>query len=344
MSQLLSPAKIAGLELKNRLVMAPMCMYEVHEQDGRVTPFHMVHYGARALGNVGLIILEATAVSPEGRITNRDLGIWNDEHTSGLKDLVADLHRFGSKVGIQLAHAGRKAEDAECPLAPSAKPFSAAYACPKEMSLEDIKAVQVQFVAAARRAQRVGFDMVELHAAHGYLINQFLSPLTNDRKDQYGGNLKNRFRFLKELLESTKEVFEGAIWVRLSVRAYAPGENSLEDWIQVSQWLEELGVSCIDISTGGVVNTKPDIPLVPGYQVPYASAIKEKLTGETAVAVVGLLDNPGLCEYLLQSQQADLILQGRALLRQANWLADAAKVLGDRDYQPYNASYARGQL
>ncbi|MDQ0222245.1 oxidoreductase [Streptococcus moroccensis] len=343
MSMLLSPATVAGLDLKNRVVMAPMCMYEVHEEDGVATPFHFAHYGARAIANVALIIQEATAVSPEGRLSNQDLGIWNDQQLERLTDLVAQLHFLGSKVGIQLVHAGRKAKDVETPLAPSALAFNQDYGQPEALSLAGISEIKEAFVAAAARAQEAGYDMIELHGAHGYLINQFLSPLTNQRTDQYGGNLENRFRLLKEILEGVKTVFTGPIWVRLSIKDYAPGETTIEEWQEVARWLEELGVACIDVSTGGVINASPDIPVYQGYQVPFATDIKQAVS-DAAVAAVGLLDNPGLCEHILQTGQADLIMQGRALIRNVNWLADAAEILHDKDYQPYNHSYVRGQV
>ncbi|MCW6681824.1 NADH:flavin oxidoreductase/NADH oxidase [Aerococcaceae bacterium NML160702] len=341
MSILLSPANIGGLSLKNRVALAPMCMLEVPREDGVATPFHFAHYGARAIANVGLIILEATAVEPDGRIHKFDLGIWNDEQTDQLQQLVEQLHYLGSKVGIQLAHAGRKAKHAQRPIAPSPIAFNEQFDTPHEMTLTDIHTVQQQFVDAARRAQQAGFDMVELHAAHGYLINQFLSPLTNRRQDDYGNSLHNRYRFLQEIITRTKQVFHGPIWVRLSLSAFAEGQNSLEDWQQIAQWLEADGVQCIDVSAGGVIDVLPDIPVHEGYQVPFATALKQVV--DIDIATVGLLDNPTLCESILVNRQADLILQGRALLRNTNWLADAATALNDTEYRVFNAAYARGQ-
>lgn len=219
MSLLLSPAQVAGLSLKNRVVMPPMCMYAVEKEDGKVTPFHHAHYGARAIGQVGLIILEATAVEPDGRLTNNDLGIWSDDHIAGLKSLVDELHAFGAKVGVQLGHGGRKAANAIDRIAPSALAYNQDYGVPREMTVADIKRVQNSFAAAAKRAQEAGFDLIELHGAHGYLINQFLESLTNHRKDSYGGSLENRYRFVQEMLPHIKANFNGSVWIRLSLTA-----------------------------------------------------------------------------------------------------------------------------
>lgn len=266
MSLLLSPVEMAGLSLKNRVVMPPMCMYEVKNEDGLPTAFHHVHYGARAIGGVGLIIQEATAIEPDGRLSNRDLGIWSDRQGRALADLVMELKAFGSKVGIQLSHGGRKAADALQPIGPSAVGYSKEYQVPKEMTLDDIQRVQSAFVSAARRAQEAGYDMIEIHGAHGYLVNEFLEPLTNLRSDEYGGTLENRFRFLKEIIEGVKTVFCGPIWVRLSATAYdeTGTQNTLQDYQQIAKWLEELGVACLDISTGGLMDVKPNIPIYGG--------------------------------------------------------------------------------
>ena len=344
MSLLLSPVEMAGLSLKNRVVMPPMCMYEVKNEDGLPTAFHHVHYGARAIGGVGLIIQEATAVEPDGRLSNRDLGIWSDRQGRALADLVMELKAFGSKVGIQLSHGGRKAADALQPIGPSAVGYSKEYQVPKEMTLDDIQRVQSAFVSAARRAQDAGYDMIEIHGAHGYLVNEFLEPLTNLRSDEYGGTLEKRFRFLKEIIEGVKTVFCGPIWVRLSATAYdeTGTQNTLQDYQQIAKWLEELGVACLDISTGGLMDVKPNIPIYGGYQAIFSAQIKQAVS--IPVTAVGLLHNPELGEYLLQTGQADLIQVGRGLIRNVNWLADAAESLHDHDFQVYNNSYKRGQV
>lgn len=342
---LLSPVELAGLSLKNRVVMPPMCMYEVQAGDGLPTAFHHAHYGARAIGGVGLIIQEATAVEPDGRLSRRDLGLWTDAQAQALASLVSEVHTFGSKIGVQLGHGGRKAADAEQPLAPSAIPYDAhTYRPPVEMSLADIARVQAAFVAAAQRADQAGYDMIELHGAHGYLIHQFLEPLTNQRTDAYGGSLANRFRFLEEIVKGIRAVFSKPIWVRLSVTAYdeTGQQNTLADYQQIAQWLEALGVACLDISTGGLLPVAPNVPVYAGYQAAFSAQIKASV--KIPVTAVGLLHSPELGEYLLQTGQADLIQVGRGLIRNANWLADAAQVLHDKDYEVYNASYARGQI
>ena len=344
MSLLLSPVEMAGLSLKNRVVMPPMCMYEVKNEDGLPTAFHHAHYGARAIGGVGLIIQEATAVEPDGRLSNRDLGIWSDRQGRALADLVMELKALGSKVGIQLSHGGRKAADALQPIGPSAVGYSKEYQVPKEMTLDDIQRVQSAFVSAARRAQDAGYDMIEIHGAHGYLVNEFLEPLTNLRSDEYGGTLEKRFRFLKEIIEGVKTVFRGPIWVRLSATAYdeTGTQNTLQDYQQIAKWLEELGVACLDISTGGLMDVKPNIPIYGGYQAIFSAQIKQAVS--IPVTAVGLLHNPELGEYLLQTGQADLIQVGRGLIRNVNWLADAAETLHDHNFQVYNNSYKRGQV
>lgn len=344
MSLLLSPVDIAGLSLKNRVVMPPMCMYEVHQEDGLPTAFHKAHYGARAIAGVGLIIQEATAIEPDGRLTNKDLGIWTDAQGHSMNQMVADLHVLGAQVGIQLGHGGRKSIDAKDPIAPSAIAYSSDYKKPREMTQADIERIKEAFVAAARRADQAGYDMIELHGAHGYLINQFLEPQTNHRSDSYGGTLENRFRFLKEIIESIKAVFSKPIWVRLSVTAYDETgvQNTLEDYQQIGRWLEELGVACLDISTGGLMDVRPNIPIHGGYQAPFTAKMKESLN--IPVTAVGLLNSPELAEYLLQNQQADLIQVGRGLIRNTNWLAEAAEMLHDHQFKVYNNSYQRGQV
>ncbi|ASR41899.1 NADPH dehydrogenase [Ligilactobacillus agilis] len=343
MSELLKPAKVAGLDLKNRVVMSPMCMYEVAKEDGIATDFHFAHYGARALGGVSLIITESTAVLPDGRITKNDLGLWNDQQAEKFSQLVSYLHGLGTKVGVQLNHAGRKAEDAKLKWAPSAIAYNEIYGQPKEMSLAEIAEVKEAFVAAAKRAQAAGVDVIEIHGAHGYLLNQFLSPKTNQRNDEYGGTLAKRYRLVDEIVRAVRAEFTGSLWLRISATDYAPeAENTMADWKQVAGWLQAAGLDCLDVSTGGLLDVKPNIPLYDGYQVQFASALKA--ASDLSVAAVGLLDNPGLCEYLVQTKQVDLILQARALLRNPNWVMKAATALHDHDYQAYNASYERARL
>ena len=341
MSLLLSPVEMAQLSLKNRVVMPPMCMYEVQKEDGVATPFHFAHYGARAIGQVGLIIIEATAIHPDGRLTNQDLGLWNEEQAQELKKLVASLHFLGATVGIQLNHGGRKAKDAVQAIAPSAIRFNEEYQIPTEMTIATIKQTQKDFIEATKRAIAADVDMIEIHGAHGYLINQFLSSLTNQRQDEYGGSLKNRYRFVKEIITEIRQFYQGSLWIRLSLSDYVTEQNSLKQWQTLAQWLEADGIDCIDVSTGGLLDIKPNITLHPGYQVPFATALKQAIT--IPVVAVGLLDDPGLCEFLLQTKQTDLVAVGRGLIRNPNWLADAAKELKDTNFKIYNHSYFRGQ-
>ncbi|OTN75632.1 hypothetical protein A5886_000707 [Enterococcus sp. 8G7_MSG3316] len=342
MSKLLSPIQIPHLSLDNHVVLSPMCMYEVKKEDGIVTPFHHAHYGARALSKVGLVIIEATAVDPDGRITNQDLGLWNDMQKEGLAELVSLLHGFGTKVGIQISHAGRKAMDAQRPLGPSAEAFNESYPVPHEMTLSDINKIKQAFIDACQRADEAGVDMIELHGAHGYLLSQFLSPLVNQRKDQYGGSLENRYRFVKEIVIAVRAVFKGSLWMRLSLTDFEDEkrQNSIAEWQQIGQWLEADGIDCLDISTGGLLDKKPTIPIYDGYQVPFAAAMKQAVN--IPIATVGLLDNPTLCEHILQMGEADLILQGRAMINNVNWLAEAAVALHDSTFTAYNGSYQRG--
>lgn len=343
MSKLLSPATIGGLELSNRVILPPMCMYEVKKEDGIPTPFHFAHYGARAISKVGLIIQEATAVHPDGRLTNYDLGLWNHDQTIALKQLVDSIHYLGTKIGIQLVHAGRKAEHVAQPLSPSGIPYGDPYQPPIEMTHQQIQSTIQDFINAAQRANEAGYDMLEIHGAHGYLISQFLSPLSNQRQDEYGGTLENRYRILREIIDGIKVVFNKPIWVRISAHAYDPTgvQNTIEDWQQIAIWLQEQGVQCIDVSTGGLIAKGPDLPVYPGWQTPFATQIKQVVTID--VATVGLIDDAGLAEHILQTNQADAILIGRALLRNTNWLSEAATTLHDHDFKPYNHSYLRGQ-
>lgn len=339
--KLFEPVQIGTLELKNRVVMAPMCTQEVRAQDGVATEFHKVHYAARALGGVGLINIEATAVEADGRIMVRDLGLWNEEQAEKMKELITLLHQFDTKVAIQLAHAGRKARGAKRLLAPSAIAFSKDYEVPEEMSREQIQEIVERFRQSAIYAKEAGVDALEIHAAHGYLINQFLSPLTNHRQDEYGGCLENRFRFLKEVVDAVRQAFGGSLWVRISAEEYCEGGNKLEEFIQISKWLKEEGVDIIDVSTGGVVDTVPE-KIYAGYQVPVAAAIKQGAA--VKVATVGLLNDAKLAEYILQSGQADLICLGRPLLSNPNWLQAAADILGAKeDFKAYNNAYERGR-
>lgn len=304
--------------------MAPMCMYSSENEDGKVEDFHMTHYVSRAVGQVGLIIQEATAVTPQGRISSKDLGIWSDDHIEGLFRLTSQIKSYGTKTGIQLAHAGRKAMvDGEI-LAPSAIPFNEDMKTPKEMTLEDIHEVIEAFKQGALRAKKSGFDVIEIHAAHGYLINEFLSPLSNKRTDEYGGTAENRYRFLRETIEAVKEVWDGPLFVRVSASDYQSDGMKPEDYVTLSKWMKEQGVDLIDVSSGAVVPAR--IHAYPGYQVPFAEAIKHGADIDTGA--VGLITTAIQAEEILQNNRADLIFLARELLRDPYFPRTAAKELG----------------
>lgn len=304
---LFEPFQWGNLSLKNRLVMAPMCMYSASEE-GEVQPFHLAHYPARAYGGVGLVIVEATAVESRGRISIHDLGIYSDAQLAGLHQLVSGVHQGGAKISIQLAHAGKKSGDMnQEAISPSAIPFTKDHRMPKAMTLADIHTVIEAFKQAARRAAQAGFDGVEIHGAHGYLINQFLSPLTNHRQDAYGGNLEKRTRFLKEILEAVHQVFKGEIWVRLSVEEYAEGGHHVEETLKVIEQIRPL-IAGVNVSSGGAVLT--NIQTFPGYQLPFARTL-EKAGIPTMGG--GLLTHETQIEEALQ-QGISLVYLGRELL------------------------------
>lgn len=335
MSKLFEPYALQSISLKNRIVMAPMCMYSAQD-DGMVTPFHLVHYATRAAGQVGLIILEATGVVPEGRISNKDLGIWDDAHIEGLSQLVEGMKAYGAKTGIQLAHAGRKATvDGEI-FAPSAIAFSSDYKTPIEMTEEDILYVIEAFKQAAVRATKAGFDVLEIHGAHGYLISEFLSPATNKRQDQYGGSQENRYRILRQVIDAIRSVWDGPLLVRVSAEDYAEDGTTMEDFIVFSRWMKSQGVDLVDVSTGGVVPAA--IHVFPGYQVSHAEAIKHGANIPTGA--VGLITTAVQAEEILQNNRADLIFLARVLLRDPYWSLHAAKELGEEVQPP--VQYVRG--
>ncbi|GGH69153.1 NADPH dehydrogenase [Compostibacillus humi] len=324
MVKLFSSYQIKNVTLKNRIVMSPMCMYSVAKEDGCITPFHMTHYVSRAVGQAGLIMVEATAVLPEGRISVNDLGIWSDDHIAGLKQLNEQIHEYGAKSGIQLAHAGRKATVPERIYAPSALPFNEKYKKPTEMTRDDIEKTIHAFKNAAERAKQAGFDIIEIHAAHGYLINQFLSPLTNHRSDDYGGNREGRFLFLRRIVEEIKATWDGPLFVRLSANEYDKNGNRFEDILYFAAELKKLGIDLIDCSSGGVVPVS--IQAYPGYQVKECEQIRAHIN--IATGAVGLITSGLQAEEILQNERADLIFVGRALLRNPYWAKTAAEELG----------------
>jgi NADPH2 dehydrogenase len=332
MSKAFQSFKIKNLEIKNRFVMAPMCMY-VATTEGVVQSFHRVHYPARAYGGVGLIITEATAVESRGRISSHDLGIWSDEHIAGQRELVKLVHEAGAKIGIQLAHAGRKCKaDNEIIIGPSAMAYSADYLTPVEMTQDDIHTVIQAFKDGAKRAKQIGYDVIEIHGAHGYLINQFLSPLTNHRHDRYGGSFENRIRFLHEVIDAVKSEWDGPLILRLSAEEYAIEGNHIADTLHLIDTLEHK-VDAINVSSGGVVPVKFDA--YPGYQISFAKAIKEK--GYTVIGGGLLTEFDQMDPYF---EDIDAIYLGRVLLSNPNFVLSVAKKLGRKDL--IIAPYERG--
>ncbi|MDR2487009.1 MAG: NADPH dehydrogenase NamA [Clostridiales Family XIII bacterium] len=318
--------RLKDLTLKNRIAMAPMCVYSAGA-DGKVTDWHLLHYGTRAVGGVGLLVLEATAVSPEGRISSNDLGLWCDEQVDGMSRLVETVHALGGKVGVQLAHAGRKCT-ADVPLiyAPSAIAYDAESRVPVAMAQEDIEKVAGDFREAARRALQAGFDLVQIHAAHGYLINEFLSPLTNRREDGYGGDYSGRGRILAEVVHAVKDAWPGGkpLEVRVTAEDYGEGGNTVVDVIEMLKPIIPAGIDSVNVSTGGVIPVVPKA--VPGYQIPAAAAIKDALGIPTVAG--GLVTEASEADGYLTQGKADMIYMGRELLRNPYWPLAAAKALG----------------
>lgn len=325
MSFLFQPITIGDLSLKNRIVMAPMCMYRAVE--GLVNEWHLIHYATRAIGGVGLIIVEATAVDPIGRISKDDLGLWSDEQIEGQRILVNYLHEQGAKAGIQLGHAGRKAKVGfGRVVAPSEIAFNETYKTPEAMTESEIKDVAVKFKQAAERALEAGYDVLEIHGAHGYLINQFLSPLTNHRTDGYGGGLENRSRLLIEVIQAIREVWKAPkpIFVRFSAAEYHEGGNTASDIAEICKMIKPLGIQVAHVSSGGVV----DVPVnaYPGYQIGFAAEIRRK--SDLLTIAGGLITDAHQANDILSEQSADLIFMGRELLRNPYWALHAAKTLG----------------
>ncbi len=340
MALLFEPLKIRAIELKNRIVVSPMCEYS--SLDGFANDWHLVHLGSRAVGGAGLVFTEATAVSPEGRITPDDLGIWKDEHIAFLKRITTFVEEQGAVPGIQLAHAGRKAshsspwkggnalgenEGAWETFAPSALAYKDGEPLPKAMSKEDIDQLIKDFAAATVRSLAAGFKVIEIHAAHGYLINEFLSPLSNQRRDEYGGSFENRIRILLEIVTVIRKVIdeETPLFVRISASDWVEGGWNEEDSVSLTKVLKTKDVDLIDCSSGGVSHEQKII-LKPLYQVPFAQKIKEK-TGMLTGAV-GLITTPEEAEKVLENKQADLIIMARQFLREPYFPLHAAKELG----------------
>ncbi|MDP4164632.1 MAG: NADPH dehydrogenase NamA [Bacillota bacterium] len=336
--KLFTPYTVKGVTMKNRIVMAPMCMYSCHNEDGKVENWHRAHYTARAVGQAGLIITEATAVTPQGRISPQDLGIWSDDHIEGLKELTGLMKEHGAVTGIQLAHAGRKAVLEGEILAPSAIAFDEESKTPKEMTVTDIEETVEAFRKGAERAKKAGFEVIELHGAHGYLINEFLSPLTNKRTDEYGGTAEKRYRFLSEVIEAVKTVWDGPLFVRVSAFDYNEEGLKAEDYAVMAGWMKKQGVDLIDVSSGAVVPAQ--INAYPGYQVKFSETIKHG--ADIATGAVGLITTGIQAEEILQNDRADLIFIARAFLRDPYWPRTVAKELRAELEPP--KQYGRGWL
>lgn len=341
--KLFSPITFRNIELKNRIVMSPMCIYSA--EDGVANDFHFVHYGSRAQGGTGLIFVEATGVEPRGRITNKCLGIWNDEQALALKKIVDFVHQNSeSKIGIQLAHAGRKGstwenrqisiEEGWETIAPSPIPFHHSERIPHELSVEEIKNLVEDFRKATKRAVDAGFDVIEIHGAHGYLIHQFLSPLSNIRTDEYGGNAENRARFLMEIVDAVNsEITENqALFVRISGTEYAENGWEISDSIELAKILKSKNVDLIDVSSGGNISGVT-IPLKSGYQVPLAEAVKKNADIKTGA--VGLITDANHAEKILESEQADLIFLAREILRNPYFAVQSAWENDEENFYPH---------
>ncbi|GAB0156734.1 NADH:flavin oxidoreductase/NADH oxidase [Chryseobacterium sp. Alg-005] len=320
---LYTPIQFRNIELKNRWVMSPMCMYSC--ENGMANDFHFVHYGSRAQGGTGLIMVEATGVEPRGRITNHCMGIWNDEQARELQKIVSFIHENSeSKVGIQLAHAGRKGstwnniqipvEEGWETIAPSSIPYHPTERIPHAVSVEEIRDLIQNFKDAARRAVNAGFDVIEIHGAHGYLIHQFLSPLSNIRTDEYGGSFENRIRFLLEIVDAVNEELsdDTALFVRISGTEYAENGWNVENSVELAAILKDHQVDLVDVSSGGNIHGAK-IPVYEGYQVPFASQVRNQ--AEVKTGAVGLITKLEQAEEILQKGDADLIFIAREILR-----------------------------
>ena len=347
----MTPLTLREITLRNRIAVSPMCQYS--SIDGFANDWHLVHLGSRAAGGAGLICMEAAAVEPCGRISPSDLGIWKHEHIEFLSRIVTFLHSQGAAAGIQLAHAGRKgstrrpwegggvqpeSEGGWSCVAPSAVPFRAGDPAPHELSRSEIHSIVDAFREAALRALRAGFDVVEIHGAHGYLIHQFLSPRSNRRTDEYGGTPDNRMRLALEVTEAVRGVWPARLplFFRISATDWVPGGWTVDDSVELTRRLQALGIDLVDCSSGGNA-ADARIPLGPGYQVPFAERIRRE-TGMPTGAV-GMITNPAQADEIVCSGQADLVLMAREFLRDPYFPLHAAAALGEKPAPPLQ--YAR---
>lgn len=347
MSQLFSPLEIGKLSLENRIVIAPMCQYSAEQ--GCATAWHRIHLGNLSLSGAGLLIVEAAAVQEDGRITPQDLGLWNDETEAALADVLKDIRQYSTMpLGIQLSHAGRKAST-DVPWrgggfltpeqhgwqtkAPSALPFNDSDGTPHALSLAELDEVKQAFVESAKRADRLGFELIEVHAAHGYLLQQFLSPLSNKRDDSYGGSLENRMRFVLDVFSAVRAAVPASkpVGVRISATDWVEGGWDSEQSVALSQALEAIGCDYMHVSSGGLA-PQQQISVGPNYQVPFAEAVKKAVT--IPVIAVGLITEPKQAEAVLHSQQADAVALARGMLYDPRWPWHAAAVLGEKVQAP----------
>ncbi|WP_163536120.1 NADH:flavin oxidoreductase/NADH oxidase [Gracilibacillus sp. YIM 98692] len=338
MEHLFSPFQIKNLELKNRVVMPPMCQYSVTEEDGTPNDWHYTHYVSRAVGGAGLVIMEMTNVEPDGRISNNCLGLWSDEQVPAFAKIIETVHRQGSKIGIQIAHAGRKAEDADTPVAPSAIRFSDKYKTPRALTTEEVKQMVEHFRLAVRRAVKAGVDMIELHGAHGYLIHQFQSCLTNKRTDEY----RELTKFGEEVICAAKcEMPEDMpLVMRISATEFAEDGYEVEDCLEFAKVYKEAGVDMFHISAGGEgpIHPSRNPGSHEGYMVPFARAFKQAL--DVPVIAVGRLEDAQLANAVIGNQDADLVAVGRGMLRDPYWVLTAAGELNKEIEVP--KQYQRG--
>ena len=339
MSILFSPLALRSITFRNRIFVSPMCQYSSH--DGSADIWHLVHLGSRAVGGAGLVMVEATAVSPEGRISPFDSGIWQESHVEAFKPITRFITEQGAVAGIQLAHAGRKGSCAVPweggrpldsgaggwqTLAPSALPFDNGHNVPHALTLEEMEKIEAQFLAATRRALAAGFKVVEIHMAHGYLLHEFLSPLANQRQDEYGGSLENRLRYPLRIAQSVRGEWPAALplFVRISATDWMPEGWDIDQSIELAKQLRAIGIDLIDCSSGFVVPNEP-IPFGPGFQVPFAARLKEE--ARIACGTVGCVTDPAQAEQIVATGQADAVFLGRQMLRDPYWPLHAAQAL-----------------
>ena len=351
MPSLFEPFSTRGLTLPHRIVVSPMCEYS--STDGFATEWHLVHLGSRAVGGAALVVTEATAVTADGRISPNDLGIYRDAHVEMLQRIIRFIHGQGSAAGMQLAHAGRKGSTQRpweghtavppdqggwIPVAPCEEPFSPTYAVPRVLETAEIPGIARAFADAAIRARNAGFDLLELHAAHGYLIHEFLSPITNMRTDRYGGSFENRIRLCLEVVEAVRHVWpeRAPLWLRISATDWVPGGWDVDQSVELAGRVRERGVDLIDCSSGGLV-LHQQIAVGPGYQVPFAGRIKREAAVPTAA--VGLITTARQADDIIRQEQADCVLLARELLRDPYFPLHAARELGVK--LPWPAQYHR---